>query len=101
VPVAIASREHLQGLWSIAQHPSQRDGSSMDAIRLETNDNLIECPRQGQLHVEYCLGCPRRISVDQTKSRTVVICEPGDEHLGSMWEPLRSSPPAPFRLYED
>lgn len=72
----------------------------MDAVRLETNDNYIECPRQGELHVEYCMGCPRRISVDQTDHRTVVVCEPGDEQVGPLWEPLRT-PPSPFRIYED
>ena len=72
----------------------------MDAVRLETHDNLIDCPRQGELHVEYCMGCPRRISVDQTRGRAVVVCDPGDEQVGPLWEPLRS-PPSPFRLYED
>ena len=72
----------------------------MDATRIETDGDFLECPRQGTLHVEYCMGCPRRISVEQVDSRTVVICEPGDEVRGSLWEPLRS-PPAPFRLYED
>jgi hypothetical protein len=72
----------------------------MDAVRIETDGEFIECPRRGALHVEYCMGCPLRVSVEQTDNRTVVVCEPGDEVLGSLWEPLRS-PPAPFRLYED
>jgi hypothetical protein len=72
----------------------------MDAIRLETTDNFVQCPRQGEIHVEYCLGCPRRISVEQTDEHTTVVCEPGDECAGPLWEPLRT-PPAPFRLYED
>lgn len=46
------------------------------------------------------MGCPLHISVEQADNRTVVVCEPGDEVLGPLWEPLRS-PPAPFRLYED
>jgi hypothetical protein len=72
----------------------------MNTARLETDDNFVQCPRQGEIHVEYCMGCPRRISVEQTGDRTVVICEPGDEQGGPLWEPLRT-PPAPFRLYED
>ena len=72
----------------------------MDPIRLETDGNFIECPRHGELHVEYCMGCQRRISIEQTDNRTVVICEPSDEEVGPLWEPLRS-PPAPFRLYDD
>lgn len=72
----------------------------MDTTRLETHNAFVECPRQGPLHVEYCMGCPRRISVDQRDDTTVVVCEPGDDSVGPLWEPLRS-PPAPFRLYED
>jgi hypothetical protein len=72
----------------------------MGTVRLETNGNFIECPRQGELHVEYCMGCSRRTSVEPQRDRTVVVCNPGDEQLGPLWEPLRS-PPTPFRLYED
>ena len=72
----------------------------MDAIRTETDNDLVACPRQGELHVEYCLGCPRRISVEQNGCRTVVVCEPGKDRGGELWEPLRS-PPAPFRIHSD
>ena len=72
----------------------------MDTLQLETDGNFIDCPRQGELHVEYCMGCPRRVRVDQEGDRTVVVCDPGEEVVGPLWEPLRS-PPAPFRLYED
>jgi hypothetical protein len=72
----------------------------MDATRLETDNNLIECPRQGEIHVEYCMGCPRRLTVEEHGARTIVVCEPGDERVGPLWEPLRM-PPAPFRLHDD
>lgn len=72
----------------------------MATTRLETHGNFVECPRQGELHIEYCMGCPRRTSIEQNGDETVVICDPGDEQGGPLWEPLRS-PPAPFRLYED
>ena len=72
----------------------------MDAIQLETDGRFIECPQRGPLHVEYCMGCAQRVSVEQTANRTVVVCEPGDEQRGALWEPLRS-PPSPFRLYDD
>jgi len=78
----------------------QRDDRLMDATRLETQTNMIECPRQGAIHVEYCMGCPRRLTVEEREGRTIVVCEPGDERVGPLWEPLRT-PPAPFRLYED
>ena len=69
-------------------------------IQLEAHDNMVECPRQGDIHVEYCMGCPRRLDVTGDKHRTIVICDPGDVQSGPLWEPLRS-PPAPFRLYDD
>jgi hypothetical protein len=72
----------------------------MDVIRIETDNNFVDCPRQGELHVEYCMGCPRCVSVNQCEGQTEVVCEPGDDRVGPLWEPLRS-PPAPFRLYED
>ena len=72
----------------------------MDVARLETDNNFVECPRQGQFHVEYCMGCPRRISVEEGERCTVVICEPGDERIGALWDPVRE-PPAPFRLHDD
>jgi hypothetical protein len=77
-----------------------REHQAMDAIRMETEIGFVECPRQGDLHVEYCMGCPRRISVDQAEGRTIVVCKPGDDRVGPLWEPLRT-PPAPFRLYDD
>lgn len=69
-------------------------------LRLETQHGLIKCPRQGDMHVEYCMGCPRRINVSHDEHRTIVICDPGEERGGPLWEPLRS-PPAPFRLYDE
>jgi hypothetical protein len=79
---------------------SQRDDRPMDETRLETDTNFIECPRQGPIHVEYCLGCPRRLTFEERDGQTIVICEPGDETIGTLWEPLRT-PPAPFRIHDD
>ena len=78
----------------------QRDDRFMDATSLESQNNMIPCPRQGAIHVEYCMGCPRRLTVEEHDGKTTVVCEPGDEQVGPLWEPLRT-PPAPFRLYDD
>ncbi|MEO5840437.1 MAG: hypothetical protein ABIQ73_12105 [Acidimicrobiales bacterium] len=72
----------------------------MDATRLVTDTSFIECPRQGAIHVEYCMGCPRCLTVEEREGQTIVVCEPGDQKVGPLWEPLRT-PPAPFRLYDD
>ena len=79
---------------------AQRDDRSMEATRLQTDNNFIECPRQGAIHVEYCMGCPRRLTVEEREGRTIVVCEPGGDRVGPLWEPLRT-PPAPFRLHDD
>jgi len=79
---------------------TQRDDRPMDATRLETDTNFVECPRQGAIHVEYCLGCPRHLTFEERQGRTIVVCEPGDEKVGTLWEPVRT-PPAPFRIHDD
>lgn len=34
----------------------------------------VVCPRRGQISVEWCDGCPYRLSVDSVGGRIVVAC---------------------------
>jgi hypothetical protein len=50
----------------------------MATITLSTNQNdRIICPLRGEISVEWCLGCPRRVSVDYLGHQTVIVCDPG------------------------
>jgi hypothetical protein len=37
----------------------------------------VVCPRRGGIDLEWCLGCPRRVSVEHVGTQTVIVCDPG------------------------
>jgi hypothetical protein len=66
---------------------------------LEDGDGHLLCPRRGEIDVQWCLGCPRRLKVSHWNGRTVVVCEPGSERSHDQQAgPLRDVP-EPFKIY--
>ena len=49
--LAKSTRTSTRGRW-----PVYDDDIEPMEIRLETQNGLITCPRQGDMHVEYCVG---------------------------------------------
>lgn len=40
-----------------------------------TTSERIVCPHRGEIDVEWCLGCPRRVSVEHAGSQTMIVCD--------------------------
>lgn len=50
----------------------------MTTERLVVNsDERVDCPRRGEIDVEWCFGCPRRVNVQRRRNKTTIVCEPG------------------------
>jgi hypothetical protein len=66
----------------------------MTIERLVVNDEeRVKCPRRGEIDVEWCLGCPRRLGVEEVGHRTTIVCDPGTEDRSSHDPgPLRDVP---------
>jgi hypothetical protein len=65
----------------------------------EDSDGFLVCPRRGEIDVQWCLGCPRRLRVDYEDGRAVVVCDPGSERPHARDAgPLRDVPES-FRIY--
>jgi len=75
-------------------------GSDMGVVELhEDGDGYLMCPRRGEIDVQWCLGCPRRIRVSYEGGRAVVVCDPGsDPPHDRQAGPLRDVP-EDFRIY--
>jgi len=47
-------------------------------VTLSTDQSgRVVCPRRGVIDLDWCLGCPRRVSVEHVGSQTVIVCDPG------------------------
>ena len=65
----------------------------------EDGEGYLVCPLRGEIDVQWCLGCPRRLRVSYEGDRTVIVCDPGsgpphDRQAGA----LRDVPES-FRIY--
>lgn len=48
----------------------------MTIVTLSPNER-IACPVRGEVDVEWCSGCPRRVSIDRAGNQTVIVCDQG------------------------
>jgi hypothetical protein len=67
---------------------------AMTSVRLVADAHgRVECPRRGDIDVEWCAGCPRRSAVERGGATTTVVCDagPGTRTPGSAG-PLRDLP---------
>lgn len=71
-----------------------RDACAMTIVRLPTNcEDRVNCPRRGEIDVEWCLGCPRRIETERDGNRAVIVCDPAtDDRFSHDPGPLRDLP---------
>jgi hypothetical protein len=88
------------GPLAVSDAAAQQDDQVMTTQHLPVDPctYLVRCPRQGTIDVEWCVGCPRRVRIEQAEGRTVVVCDPGEhppDH--ELWAGLLR-PPAPFRI---
>jgi hypothetical protein len=65
---------------------------------IEDQDGLVACPRRGEIDVQWCLGCPRRLVISYDYDRAVVRCDPGPGHHDRHADALRDVP-EPFRIF--
>jgi hypothetical protein len=83
----------------IGENMSRRAVAHESARRCVDVDGYLLCPRRGEIDVQWCLGCPRRVRVSHRDGRTVVACEPGSERSHDHQAgPLRDVP-EPFKIY--
>jgi hypothetical protein len=79
---------------------SERVGVTVGIIELhEDDEGYLNCPARGEIDVQWCLGCPRRLRVTYEGDRTVIVCDPGSEPPHDRQaDPLRDVPES-FRIY--
>jgi len=54
------------------------DDQLVTTVTLSTDQSeRVVCPRRGSIDLEWCLGCPRRVSVEHVGNQTVIVCDPG------------------------
>jgi len=72
----------------------RRDAYSMTIERLLVNsEDRVNCPRRGEIDVEWCMGCPLRVGVERDGNREAIICDPGtDDRSSHDPGPLRDLP---------
>ena len=72
----------------------RRHAGAMTIERLNTNsEDRVKCPRRGEIDVEWCFGCPRRVDVERDGDRVVIVCDPGtDDRSSHDPGPLRDLP---------
>jgi hypothetical protein len=65
----------------------------------EDDDGYLVCPRRGEIDVQWCFGCPRRLRISFEGERAVVVCDPGEARGHSREAgPLRDVPDS-LRIY--
>jgi hypothetical protein len=42
-------------------------------------EGYVVCPRRGDISVEWCEGCPHRLSIQSHGGRIVVVCAAGPQ----------------------
>jgi hypothetical protein len=73
----------------------KRHARAMTIERLTANsDDRVNCARRGEIDVEWCLGCPRRIETESDGDRVGIVCDPGTDDR-------RSHDPGPLRDLPD
>ena len=65
---------------------------TIERLIVDSNER-VDCPRRGEIDVEWCLGCPRRIKDENDGNQRVIVCSPGIEKRSSHDPgPLRDVP---------
>jgi hypothetical protein len=65
----------------------------------EDHEGYLVCPRRGEIDVQWCLGCPRRLRVTYEGDRAVIVCDPGSGPIHDVAAgPLRDVPES-FRIH--
>jgi hypothetical protein len=69
-----ATKDHRPWLRTVAAD----DDQLVTTVTLSTDQSeRVVCPRRGSIDLEWCLGCPRRVSVEHVGDQTVIVCDPG------------------------
>jgi hypothetical protein len=75
-------------------------GGIMATIELhEDEDGYLYCPRRGEIDVQWCLGCSRRMKVTYENGRAVVVCDPATHVVHEQAGGPLAEVPEPFKLY--